>query len=94
MTVLTDAERNQVRRAFAKYISDRNVEYGVDIGNTRNAVDSTDNWIDTEEPNFVANLPEPFKSSTDAELKTVLFMLVLARRRGLDSMNKLVGGDF
>lgn len=44
------------------------------------AVAATDDWIDANQASFNSALPQPFRSSANLELKTLLFCYVAMRR--------------
>jgi len=46
------------------------------------AISATDDWIDANQASFNSALPQPFRSTADLQLKTLLFCYVAMRRAG------------
>lgn len=49
----------------------------------RAAVDATDDWIEANSASYNQALPQPARSSLTADQKTLVFVYVALRRRGL-----------
>lgn len=47
------------------------------------AMDAMDDWIEAQQLTFNLALPQPFRAAATGRQKSVLFMMVLARRAGL-----------
>lgn len=56
------------------------------------AINAIDDWTDAATASFVAALPQPFKSASTADQKTVIFVYVLLRRAGLLKVAEDSGG--
>ena len=80
MAVLPEADRDRVWRAFMR----RNLEAAsFTKAQLRAAVDATDDWIDTNAASYNSALPAGFRTTATATQKTLLFVYVAMRRRGL-----------
>ena len=79
MAILDNTARQEIRDAFMRR---RNVG-AVTKPDLIAAINATDDWIDGAQASFNAALPEPFKSATAIEQKTLLFCYVSLKRAGL-----------
>jgi hypothetical protein len=56
---------------------------GITKADLRAAVDATDQWIEDNSVAFNAALPQPARGALSATQKTLLFVYVAMRRRGI-----------
>lgn len=71
----------EVRGIAAKFAIPANATHGTQA--VRAAVQDVDGWVDDNLASFVAALPEPFASASDAQQKTLLMAYVILRRAGI-----------
>lgn len=84
MALLTRLERKKIASPWVrKTIAELGQSQTLDVTNITDAVQATDDWIDDNQASYVAALPEPFKTATDAQAKTLLFAYTLMKRVGL-----------
>jgi hypothetical protein len=83
MAVLTETQRFKVWGALMREWQALGQPPTVVKGDIRAAVDATDDWIETNQANFNAALPDPFRSNMSLEQKTLLFCFVALKRAGL-----------
>lgn len=81
MAVLSDAERKQVAAHMMRLAGV--VPGPVVVPALIAAVNYTDDWIETNQPSYVTGLPEPYKSNSTTQQKTLLFCYDLMRRAGI-----------
>ena len=79
MAALDSTARQAIRDAFMRR---RNVGT-ITKPDLIAAIDATDDWIDGAQASFNTALPEPFKSATTIDQKTLLFCYVALKRAGL-----------
>jgi hypothetical protein len=94
MAVLSEADRVRVHKGLMRYLSPRVEGYpctGFTKSDLRDAIDDTDDWIDTNQSDFVSALPEPFATQSGAALKTLLFCAVSAMRVSSDFAKEMFG---
>ena len=89
MTVLTDTQREQVKRGLARY-GDQGPTV-ISKSNLRLAVNATDDWINTNQAAFNSSLPAIAQSELTTEQKTLLFCAVAAIRVSPAFARKLFG---
>ena len=57
----------------------------------RAAVDAVDKWVSDNTASFVASLPEPFKTNSTANQKSLLLVAVILMRFNLDLLKRIFG---
>ncbi len=84
MTILTRQEKKDIA---SPWVGDafREAKKAADLSLTdlEPAIQDTEDWIAANQASFVAALPEPFKASTNAAEKTLLFVYVAMKKAGL-----------
>lgn len=84
MAVLTRAERKKIASPWVRaVIRDLGESKNLTSTDIMDAAQATEDWIQTNQASFVAALPEPFKSNTNATAKTRLFVYTAMKRAGL-----------
>ncbi len=84
MAVLTRAERKKIASPWVrKVIRDLGQSKNLTVTDLEAAVQYTEDWIEANQASYVAGLPQPFKSSTDASAKILLFVYTAMKRGGL-----------
>ncbi len=84
MAVLTKAERKKIASPWVrKVITELKQSKNLNFTDLEAAVQYTEDWIAANQANFVTGLPEPFKSSTNASAKILLFVYTAMKRGGL-----------
>ena len=78
MAVLTDNQREQVKRGLARYGDQGPTVIGK--ADLRLAVDATDNWIEANQGSFNSSLPAVAQANMTTAQKTLLFCAVAAMR--------------
>lgn len=74
-------ETNRARTA--SHASRKGVWPGITKTELRNAVNATDDWIDTNQTSFNNALPANVRTSLNLTQKTLLFCFVAMRRAGI-----------
>jgi hypothetical protein len=96
MAVLSDQDREKAHHGLMRYWSELLDDSGAPAvlvkAAIRDAVNETDNWIDTNEGSFNTALPTPFKNNATQEQKTILFCAIAAMRVSPEFARKLFGG--
>ncbi len=84
MAVLTRAERKKIASPWIKKVltQDGNSKT-IHLGDIEAAIQATEDWINANKASYVAALPEPYKSRTDAQAKILLFAYVALKQGGL-----------
>lgn len=80
MAVLSDEER---RRTTAQWMRANLEAVSITKADLRAAVNATDQWIDDNASAYNLALPQPARGALSATQKTLLFVYVAMRRRGL-----------
>lgn len=81
---LTETDRNAIgKRWIVEALQKAKKTAAIDVPNINAAADAANAWVDLNQANFVASIPEPFASNTTAQEKTLLFAFVILRRAGL-----------
>lgn len=70
-------------RTWAQWMRDNAEPCGFTKAQLRAAIDATDDWIDANAASFNSALPVAFRTSASATQKTLLFVYVAMRRRGM-----------
>jgi hypothetical protein len=70
-------------RTWAQWMRDNREPCGFTKADLRAALNATDDWIDTNAASFNQALPAAFRTGATATQKTLLFVYVAMRRRGL-----------
>ena len=94
MAVLSDADRARVHRGLMRFLSLYAQEFpvdGINKADLRAAINDTDDWIDSNQANYVASLPQPFKTASGANLKLLVFLSLASMRVGADFARRLFG---
>lgn len=77
---LTLQQRNEL---FALFMRDKkHPTSGITKADLQAALNAVDDWVDAATPSFLAALPEPFKSASNATEKTMTLVYVLMKRVG------------
>lgn len=80
MAIMSNEER---RRCWAQLMRANTEPMGITKADLRAAVDATDDWIEANSAAFNAALPQPARGALSATQKTLLFVYVAMRRRGI-----------
>lgn len=80
MTVLGSTER---ARVCAQWMRKNFEACGFTKAQLQAAVDATDDWIEANSASYNSALPVGFRTTASATQKTLLFVYVAMRRRGL-----------
>lgn len=94
MPTLSEADKQKVWRGFMRYLSRQDINDTVPENikqDIKNAVDATDNWIDTNQVGFNTALPATFKDNASQEQKTLLFSAVALMRVSEDLLRQILG---
>lgn len=92
MAVLTTNERQQVWRGLMRYWSKLSeLIAALTKLDLREAVDTTDTWIEDNQVSFNNALPVAARTNLTASQKTLLFCVVAARRVSIGFARKLLG---
>lgn len=84
MAVLTRAERKKIASPWVrKVITELGRSQNLTVTDLEAAVQYSDDWVDANQASYALGLPEPFKSSTTAADKILLFVYTLMKRGGL-----------
>ncbi|KKL98195.1 hypothetical protein LCGC14_1826850 [marine sediment metagenome] len=84
MAVLTRAERKKIASPWVrKIITELGQSKNLTVTDLEAAVQATEDWIEANQASYVAILPEPFKTNTDASAKILLFVYTAMKRGGL-----------
>ena len=57
------------------------------------AVDAADDWVNANTASYVAGLPEPFKTRSNTNQKSLLLIAVILMRFNLDLLKHVFGGS-
>ena len=94
MAVLSDADRVRVWRGLMRYWSaadTRETLQGILKADLRDAVNATDDWIDTNAAAFNTSLPLVVRTNLTAGQKLLLFCAVAAMRSAPALAIRIVG---
>jgi len=80
VAIMSNEER---RRCWAQLMRANTEPMGITKADLRAAVDATDQWIEDNSVAFNAALPQPARGALSATQKTLLFVYVAMRRRGI-----------
>lgn len=80
MAVMSAEER---RRCWAQFMRANTETLSITKVDLRAAVDATDDWIEANSAAFNLAIPQPARGALSATQKTLLFVYVAMRRRGL-----------
>ena len=84
MAVLTRLERKKIASPWVrKIITELDQSKNLTLTDLEAAVQYTEDWIEANQANYVAGLPQPFKANTDASAKILLFVYTAMKRGGL-----------
>jgi hypothetical protein len=78
MAVLDTTQRQAIRDAMM-----RSRPIGIAKADLRAAVDATDTWLESNLASLNTAVPEPFRSVSTTDQKTMLLCYVLLKRAGL-----------
>lgn len=92
MATLSEQDRQRIWRGLMRYWSNLRVPISsLNKNELRNAVDATDNWIESNQGSFNNALPEPAKSNLSQAQKTLLFCVVALARISIPFLRKVLG---
>ena len=92
MATLTEEERKKIWRGLMRYwSSDWTLMSGFNKSELMDAVDATDDWIDSNQVSFNTALPEPAKSNLSQAQKTLMFCAVALARISIPFLRKVFG---
>lgn len=92
MATLTEADRQKIWRGLMRYwSSDWTLMSGFNKSELRDAVNATDDWIESNQASFNNALPEPAKSNLTQPQKTLLFCVVALARVSIPFLRKVLG---
>jgi len=60
-------------------------------GDIKSAVDATDAWIEANQANYNAALPDAFRNNATQQQKTLLFCAVALARVSIDFLKRIFG---
>lgn len=80
MAIMSNEER---RRCWAQFMRTNTEPLSITKAELRAAVDATDQWIEDNSAAYNAALPQPARGAMSATQKTLLFVYVAMRRRGM-----------
>ncbi len=84
MAVLTTLEKKDVAREWFKEVFEKPLKVAnLNLDDLNDVIQTTEDWIESNQASFVVTLPEPFKSNTNSAEKTLLFVYVAMKRAGL-----------
>ncbi len=84
MAILTRLERKKIASPWVrKIITELGQSKNLTVTDLEVAVQYTEDWIEANQANYVAGLPQPFKANTDADAKILLFIYTAMKRGGL-----------
>ena len=91
MATLSETDRQKIWRGLMRYWSSIfESTSGFDKDDLQDAVDATDNWIDSNQASFNNALPNPAKSNLTQAQKTLLFCIVALARVSIDFLRKVL----
>jgi hypothetical protein len=90
MAALSEADRQKVWRGFMRYLSDT-ADPITDLvkQDIKDAVDSTDAWIDANSSTFNTSLPANFQANASPAQKALLFSAVALMRYDEETLKKI-----
>jgi hypothetical protein len=80
MAVMSNEER---RRCWAQFMRANLEPLSITKAELRAAVDATDQWIEDNSSAYNLAIPQPARGAMSATQKTLLFVYVAMRRKGL-----------
>lgn len=80
MAIMSDEER---RRCWAQFMRDNLEPITITKPDLRAAINATDQWIEDNSSSYNLAIPQPARGALTATQKTLLFVYVAMRRRGL-----------
>jgi hypothetical protein len=80
MAVLVESDRVS---CWADWMQQNLEEINITKQDLRDAVDATDDWIDTNASSYNTAIPEPARSALTARQKLLLFTIVAFKRFGV-----------
>ena len=84
MAVLTRLDRKKIASPWVrKVIKELGQSKNLNFTHLEAAVQYTEDWIETNQADYVSGLPQPFKANTDANAKILLFIYTAMKRGGL-----------
>jgi len=81
MAVLSDAQRREVWADIMNLVDKSGESIAIDKIALRQAINSSDQWIDDNAAAFNASLPEEARTALAASQKSRIFEMVAAKRR-------------
>lgn len=92
MAILSEQDRLRVWRGLNRIADDRQFSIaGISKQDVRDAVDTTDDWIEANQASFNSVLPAVVQSSLSATDKTLLFCAIAAMRVSPNFARRLLG---
>lgn len=92
MAVLSNADRQRIRRGLARYWSRVWEETGsMTTADIKAAVDAADTWINANQASFKTALPLPFRTDATPAQQTLLFCAVALARVSIDFLKRIFG---
>ena len=84
MAALTRQERKNIASPWVRKVY-QEAQKAADLtfSDLEPAIQATEDWIQANQGNFLAVLPQQFKSKTNGVEKTLLFVYVVMKRAGL-----------
>ena len=84
MAILTRLERKKIASPWVRdVIRDLGESKNLTVTDLEVVAQYTEDWIETNQVDYVAGLPEPFKSNTNAAAKVRMFVYTAMKRAGL-----------
>lgn len=92
MAVLSEADRLKIWRGIMRWWSmSRESTSTLTKSDIKDAVDTTDDWIDSNQSSFNAALPTNFRDNATQIQKTLLFCAVALMRTGSEFLGRIFG---
>ena len=92
MATLSETNRLKVWRGLMRWWSAAREETpGISKHELKDAVDATDDWIESNQAGFNNALPEPVKSNLSQAQKTLIFCAVAIARVSIEFLRKILG---
>ncbi|MGV3723013.1 MAG: hypothetical protein ACO1SX_19105 [Actinomycetota bacterium] len=84
MALTVNQRKDTARRITRKHYGDEGRTANLSCADWEAAVIACDDWIEEHQSDFIASLPEPFKSASTAAEKRLLFGRIVMARVGLE----------
>jgi len=84
MALLTRQEKKKIASPWVqKVFVDAKKTANLNLDDLDLVTQAAEDWVETNQASFVAALPEPFKTNTNAAEKTLMLVYVVMKRAGL-----------